>query len=86
VRKINSCPANTLTSISSVERGRWEFVNSAYTMRNSNAVLVTDNFTWWRLIVWLVLLLNLLGKLHYEEKLLLERFRTTRHTSSARSG
>jgi protein-S-isoprenylcysteine O-methyltransferase Ste14 len=38
------------------------------------AVLVADNFTWWRLIVWLVLLLNLLAKLHYEEKLLLGRF------------
>ncbi|MGD0017610.1 MAG: hypothetical protein ABSC38_08875 [Verrucomicrobiia bacterium] len=34
--------------------------------------MVTADFTWWRLIVRLVLLLNLLGKLHYEEKLLLE--------------
>ena len=42
-------------------------------MRNSNGVLVTDDFTWWRLIIWLVLLLNLLGKLDCEEKLLLER-------------
>jgi protein-S-isoprenylcysteine O-methyltransferase Ste14 len=38
------------------------------------AVLVTDNFTWWRLIVWLVLLLNLLEKLHFEETMLMQQF------------
>ena len=38
------------------------------------AVLVADHFTWWRLIVWFLLLLNLLGKLQFEETVLMQRF------------
>jgi len=33
--------------------------------------LVLDTFTWLRLIFWLVLLVDLLIKLHYEERLLI---------------
>ena len=36
--------------------------------------LVANSFSWLRLLLWCVLTIDLLVKLHYEEQLLLRRF------------
>lgn len=39
------------------------------------AALVLDYFYWWRLLVWSVLLIDIMLKVHYEEQILRARFK-----------